>query len=72
VSFKPITPKQQAKLVQQIRSRQEAFAERGGTRCHCGGLIYPPGGTGRYTCTHGGEPIARAEIAAFWEGWAEP
>jgi hypothetical protein len=58
----------------EIRRKQEVFAAHGGTRCHCGGLIYPPtepDGPSRYTCTHGGTPLTRAEIAAIWSKWQD-
>jgi len=58
----------------EIRRRQAVFAAHGGTRCHCGGLIYPPATAGepsRYTCTHGGTPLTRAEIAEIWSKWQD-
>jgi hypothetical protein len=69
-----LTLEQAERHAAQIRRKLEAFAAHGGTRCHCGGLIYPPnepGGPSRYTCTHGDTPLTRAELSEIWSQWQD-
>ncbi len=58
-------PTREQRLIDQIRDRQKRFIELGGTRCHCGGLVYPTIDGDRFTCMHGPR-VTPAQMDAFW------
>jgi len=61
-----LSPSQIHGLMDKLVRAHEQFIAHGGKRCHCGGHIYPGE---RYTCTHGGKPMTREEIASIRREW---
>jgi hypothetical protein len=68
--FKPLSKDQESQLFAGIRAQRKRLLDRGGRRCHCGGLVFPTPTGERHTCTHGEKPaLSVAEIDAIWTRW---